>query len=66
MVAGYSMGAMRASDDDRSQVQSVLNDAWAEGRLTQQEWDERATALGGPVTYADLASLTADLRCLGS
>jgi hypothetical protein len=61
MVAGYSMGAMRASDDDRSQVQSVLNDAWAEGRLTQEEWDERATALGGPVTYADLASLTADL-----
>ena len=61
MVAGYSMGAMRASDDDRSQVQSVLNDAWAEGRLTQEEWDERATALAGRVTYADLARLTADL-----
>ena len=61
MAAGQSLSAMRASDDDRSQVQSVLNDAYAEGRLTREEWDERATALAGPVTYGDLANLTADL-----
>ncbi len=61
MAAGQSFGAVRASDDERSQVQSVLNDAYAEGRLTRDEWDERATALAGPMTYADLARLTADL-----
>jgi hypothetical protein len=61
MAAGQSLSAMRASDDDRSQVQSVLNEAYAEGRLTREEWDERATALAGPVTYGDLAKLTADL-----
>ena len=60
-ITGQSLSAMRASDDDRSQVQSVLNDAYAEGRLTREEWDERATALAGPVTYGDLANLTADL-----
>lgn len=53
--------SMRASDDDRSRVQSVLNDAYAEGRLTQEEWDQRATTLAGPVTHGDLARLTADL-----
>ena len=37
--------AMRASDEDRARVQSHLNEAFAEGRLDQQEWDERATAL---------------------
>jgi hypothetical protein len=61
MAAVHSFGAVRASDDDRSRVQSVLNDAYAEGRLTREEWDERATVLAGPVTYADLARLTADL-----
>lgn len=61
MAAGDCAGAIRASDDDRSRVQTVLNDAFAEGRLTQEEWDLRATTLAGPVTHADLARLTADL-----
>jgi hypothetical protein len=60
MTAG-DYGAMRASDDDRWRVQSRLNDAFAEGRLTREEWDERATAVGSAVTYTDLAGLTADL-----
>ena len=61
-MAGASYpGAMRASDDDRWRVQSVLNDAYAEGRLTQQEWDQRTGALGGAATYAELDRLTADL-----
>jgi Domain of unknown function (DUF4190)/Domain of unknown function (DUF1707) len=54
-------GAMRASDNDRWRVQSRLNDAFAEGRLTREEWDERATAVTSAATYADLARLTADL-----
>lgn len=54
-------GAMRASDDDRRRVQDVLNDAFAEGRLTQQDWDQRVGELAGAATYADLDRLTADL-----
>lgn len=60
MTAG-NYGAMRASDNDRWRVQSRLNDAFAEGRLDQAEWDQRATALGRAVTYADLDRLTVDL-----
>jgi hypothetical protein len=61
-MAGSSYpGAMRASDDDRSKVQAVLNDAFAEGRLTQAEWDERAGELATAATYADLDRLIADL-----
>lgn len=60
MTAG-DYGATRASDNDRWRVQSRLNDAFAEGRLTREEWDERATAVTSAVTYADLDPLTADL-----
>jgi hypothetical protein len=56
-----SYGGMRASDNDRWRVQARLNDAFAEGRLDRDEWDQRATALSGAVTYADLDRLTADL-----
>jgi hypothetical protein len=61
MTAAGNAGSMRASDNDRSRVQTVLNDAYAEGRITQQEWEERSTALAGPVTHAELARLTGDL-----
>lgn len=57
----YPGSQMRASDADRDKVQRVLNDAFAQGRLTQAEWEQRATALRGPVTYADLDGMTADL-----
>lgn len=60
MAAG-DYAAMRASDNDRSRVQAHINDAFAEGRLDQQEWDERATALATALTYGDLDRLTADL-----
>ena len=52
---------LRASDADRARVQAHLNDAYAEGRLNQEEWDERATALASATTYRDLDRLTADL-----
>lgn len=57
----YPSGQMRATDGDRDNVQRVLNDAFAQGRLTQAEWEQRASVLGGPVTYGDLDRLTADL-----
>jgi hypothetical protein len=57
----YPNGQMRASDGDRDKVQRVLNDAYAQGKLTQAEWEQRASVLGGPVTFGDLDRLTADL-----
>src|SRR5271165_3742928 len=60
-MAAHDYAAMRASDADRARVQALLNDAFAEGRLNQQEWDERATALASAGTYGDLDKLTADL-----
>jgi hypothetical protein len=61
MAAAENAGWMRASDNDRSRVQTVLNDAFAEGRITRDEWEERSTTLAGPVTHGDLALLTGDL-----
>jgi hypothetical protein len=52
---------MRASDDDRRRVQDVLNNAFAEGRLDQQEWDQRVSQLAAAGTYGELDRLTADL-----
>jgi hypothetical protein len=61
-MAGASYpGAMRASDDDRSKVQALLNDAFAEGRLTQQEWEQRSGELVTGATFSDLDRLTSDL-----
>lgn len=61
MAAAGNAGWMRASDNDRSRVQTVLNDAYAEGRITREEWEERSTTLAGPVTHGDLDRLTGDL-----
>jgi hypothetical protein len=61
MAGADHPGAMRASDDDRRRVQDILNDALAEGRLTQPEWEQRVGELAGAATYADLDRLTADL-----
>jgi hypothetical protein len=61
MAGADYAGAMRASDNDRRRVQDILNGAFAEGRLTQAEWDERAGQLAAAATYGDLDRLTADL-----
>lgn len=58
-VGGY--GYMRATDADRENVRSLLQDAHAEGRLDWQEFDTRTTALLNAQTYDQLAALTADL-----
>jgi hypothetical protein len=63
MTAGeYGYGHMRATDADRDQVHSILQGAYAEGRLTWEEFDARSTALMQAKTYAQLATLTSDLR----
>ena len=52
---------VRASDGDRDAVASVLGSAFAEGRLTADEHDERVRAAYGARTLGELTGLTADL-----
>ncbi|GGK55188.1 hypothetical protein Ppa06_12200 [Planomonospora parontospora subsp. parontospora] len=58
MAAGPQM---RASDDDRDRVASVLREHYAQGRLTVEEFDERLEQLYASRTYGELATLTSDL-----
>jgi hypothetical protein len=53
--------AVRASDAERDQAADVLRDAYAEGRLTRAELDERTGAAYAAKTRADLSGLTSDL-----
>jgi hypothetical protein len=52
---------MRASDADREAVTTRLRDHYAEGRLNQDELDERVSAALGAKTFGDLRTLTTDL-----
>ncbi len=52
---------MRASDTDRQRIVHALHGHTADGRLTLDEFATRADAAYHAVTYADLATLTADL-----
>lgn len=54
-------GHLRASDVDREQVGTVLSTAYAEGRLSQEEHEERLDALLAAKTFDDLVGLTRDL-----
>lgn len=52
---------IRASDSERDSVVDVLRDAYTDGRLTLEEFDERTTAAYASKTWAELRELTADL-----
>ena len=52
---------MRASDKDRAVIEKVLADAFAEGRITHTEYDERSDAALGSRTLGDLMPLVSDL-----
>src|SRR4051812_38735267 len=54
-------GSLRASDADRDQVAALLGAAYAEGRLTSEEHDERLEQVLVARTFDDLIPLTADL-----
>lgn len=58
--SGY--GQMRATDADRDSVHAILQSAYADGRLTWDEFDARSTALLEAKTYGELVPLTSDLR----
>jgi hypothetical protein len=53
--------AMRASDADREIVRTLLADAFADGRLTREEYDDRLNTLYGSRTLGELSSLVTDL-----
>ncbi len=53
--------SLRAADRDRAVVLSVLGDAYADGRLTKEEYDERATVATQARTLGELPPLLADL-----
>lgn len=52
---------LRASDADRAQVADVLSAAYAEGRLTRDEHDERIDQAMAAKTFDELIPVTRDL-----
>jgi hypothetical protein len=61
MATSY-YGPMRATDADRDNVHAVLQAAYADGRLTWDEFDSRSSKLVVARTYDELSALTTDLR----
>jgi Domain of unknown function (DUF1707) len=53
--------ATRASDADRDAAAGLLNEAFAEGRLTADEHDQRLSAAYAARSWQQLHQLTADL-----
>jgi Domain of unknown function (DUF1707)/Domain of unknown function (DUF4190) len=53
--------SMRASSADRERAVDVLKAGFAEGRLTQDEYNDRMGRAYASRTYGELAALTADL-----
>jgi hypothetical protein len=60
-VGPIAGGNLRASDADRDQVATVLSTAYAEGRLTREEHDDRVERLMAAKTFDDLIPITSDL-----
>ncbi len=52
---------LRASDADREKVAGLLRDAYAEGRLSPVEHEERLSEVYRATTYADLVPVLHDL-----
>ena len=52
---------IRASDKERESVVDVLRDAYTDGRLTLEEFEERTSAAYASKTWPDLRELTGDL-----
>jgi hypothetical protein len=63
-AAGYHgrpQAAMRAASADRERAVDVLKAGFAEGRLSQEEYNDRMGRAYAARTYGELAALTADL-----
>jgi hypothetical protein len=59
-------GAVRASDADRQAVMARLETALTEGRITPEEFRQRADAAQAAVTTTELRPLLADLPPVGA
>ena len=57
-------GRLRASDADREHVIETLKDAFVQGMLAKDEFDERVGQAFAARTHGDLVALTADLPAL--
>jgi hypothetical protein len=64
-VGPIAGGNLRASDADREQVATVLTTAYAEGRLSREEHEERLDQLLVAKTFDDLIPITQDLVSTG-
>jgi hypothetical protein len=60
-VGPLAGGSLRASDADREKVVTVLSTAYAEGRITRDEHDERLDAVMRAKTFDELVPITHDL-----
>ena len=60
-AAVVGRGHLRASDADREQMIDALKVAFAQGRLTMDEFDARIGQTFASRTYADLATVTAGI-----
>lgn len=56
-----SRAHLRLADADRALVHNVLTTAYAEGRITRDELEERSEAVIQARTFGDLEPITADL-----
>ncbi|MGH3470639.1 MAG: DUF1707 SHOCT-like domain-containing protein [Nocardioidaceae bacterium] len=56
-----AVARLRASDHDRDVVSQVLAEAYADGRLDREEYDDRARAVLSAKLLGDLPPLVADL-----
>jgi len=54
-------GKMRAAGADRDRVVGLLNTAYTEGRLSEDEYDARLDSALSARTYTDLDQVVADL-----
>ncbi len=54
-------GGLRASDADREVIHRALGGAYADGRLTREEFDQRSDAVLSARTLAELPALISDL-----
>jgi hypothetical protein len=60
-AAAGALGRLYATRFDRVQVLGTLKAAFEQGRLTEDEYDERVGKASAARTQADLALLTADI-----
>ena len=53
--------SLRAGDADRDAAAAALREAYAQGRITQDELEQRLDGVHAAKTYGELAPITSDL-----